>query len=675
MLVQRIFAVLYMLAGLAKAFPQLENVPDILRQAAIANQGAWYEGLSNLLAQHGDIANVVVAVALFGSGLVLWLNPRWTRFVIYAQLAMMAVFITILHRAQPQVIPLDAIFIIAALHMLRQQFRRTDTKRVFSSQDFAKPKAQAKSPDKPKLAEDYDVIIVGGGVSGLTAASEFTTERVLVLEKSPTFGGNARCNTHRALSHPIAGVCFQQPVAGSDMDQLLTKLGLEKKFKSNAEDTLVFFDTILLLKCLNEITLGFIKFPRYLLKPAVWGLTGQLLLNAVIGKPYVVAAKQLGDPIFADLYAFLDGFAPGTARYPQVPWQENAGLSKEAMVQLDSLSLYSYLFEPEKTAAFPDELKPPRKLGKLVENAVTTTLRVECLDIHEVSAYVGLHFLVGYLRGNLVTLPGGNGHISEALVAHLHQQSNVTLLSDVALVNLNNTEAGVQLTAKVQHHNMSVKAKKLIWAAPKHSVTDWLPTLPEDQVNAIKAIRHEDYYLANALLSRPVLSHSFGGYLIEPDHPEQPYAWCKAGTCLVANWMDSDSRSEGGVLTLLKPTTRPERQGRTAENNFAGLQQQTYREISLMLNNIGVDPRIVEDIQIWYWPDALITSIIGQQASGVFQRASQPHGSVHFANQDSVGIGNLESAIFAGKQAATQVKQTLQHTDTTAIPRNKETVS
>ncbi|AZZ97587.1 DUF6041 domain-containing protein [Pseudoalteromonas sp. R3] len=675
MLVQRIFAVLYMLAGLAKAFPQLENVPDILRQAAAANQGTWYGGLSELLANNGDMANILVAVALFGSGLVLWLNPRWTRFVIYGQLAMMAVFITILHRSQPQVIPLDAIFIVAALYMLRQQFRRTGAKRVFTSQDFAKPKPLAKSPDKPKLADEYDVIIIGGGVSGLTAASEFSTERVLVLEKSPTFGGNARCNSHRSLPHPIAGVCFQQPVSGSDMDQLLTKLGLQDKFKTNAQDTLVFFDTILLLKCLNEITLGFIKFPSYLLKPAVWGLTGQLLLNALIGKPYVVAAKQLGDPIFADLYHFLDGFAPGTERFPQVPWHEQSGWSKEEMVQLDRISLYSYLFEPEKTASFPDYLQPPRNLGKLVENAVTTTLRVECLDIHEVSAYVGLHFLVGYLRGNLVTLPGGNGHISEALVAHLHQQANVTLQSDVNLVNLDNTEAGVQLTAKVQHHNISVKGKKLIWAAPKHQLSQWLPSLPEAQLDAIKEIRHEDYYLANALLSRPVLSHSFGGYMIEPERPEQPYAWCKAGTCLVANWMDSSNQSEGGVLTLLKPTTRPERQGRTAENDFASLQQQTYQEISLMLNNLGIDPRIVEDIQIWYWPGALITSVIGQQASGLFQQASQPHLSVYFANQDSVGIGNLESAIFAGKQASAQVKEALLHTDKTAIPRSKETVS
>ncbi|WP_370520306.1 DUF6041 domain-containing protein, partial [Serratia sp. YC16] len=39
MIVQRVFAVLYMLAGLAKAFPQLENVADILQQAAVANQG------------------------------------------------------------------------------------------------------------------------------------------------------------------------------------------------------------------------------------------------------------------------------------------------------------------------------------------------------------------------------------------------------------------------------------------------------------------------------------------------------------------------------------------------------------------------------------------------------------------------------------------------------------
>ncbi|MBB1225682.1 hypothetical protein EII46_30580, partial [Klebsiella pneumoniae] len=98
--------------------------------------------------------------------------------------------------------------------------------------------------------------------------------------------------------------------------------------------------------------------------------------------------------------------------------------------------LYTYLFEPHKLDQIPADLRPPRKFGKLVENAVSTTLRVECLDIREVSAYVGLHFLVGYLRGNLVTLPGGNGSISAGLLDYLEEQNNVRLQSRVQLQSI-----------------------------------------------------------------------------------------------------------------------------------------------------------------------------------------------------------------------------------------------
>ena len=64
MIVQRILGLLYLAAGIAKAFPSVENVPEILQAAAIANQGTWYEGLSVWLAQNGEAVNVYVGLAL-----------------------------------------------------------------------------------------------------------------------------------------------------------------------------------------------------------------------------------------------------------------------------------------------------------------------------------------------------------------------------------------------------------------------------------------------------------------------------------------------------------------------------------------------------------------------------------------------------------------------------------
>jgi spermidine dehydrogenase len=88
--------------------------------------------------------------------------------------------------------------------------------------------------------EVYDLVVVGGGISGLTAAYYFSKEngaakRCLVLENHPVFGGEARQNEFRVAGYRMIGPQGSNqgniPRAGSGntVDQLWTELSLPRE--------------------------------------------------------------------------------------------------------------------------------------------------------------------------------------------------------------------------------------------------------------------------------------------------------------------------------------------------------------------------------------------------------------------------------------------------------------
>jgi protoporphyrinogen oxidase len=653
---QRFFGILYLLAGIGKAFPQLEDVPAVLRSAAEANMGSSVQGLSLWLAQYGQSVNIVIGFLLAISGLLLLINHRLVKWVIYGQMVMMCFFVAILFRAQPQVLVLDAVFFIAAIYMLRYHNRvRINQVPLFQSKEFENANKQ-QLRNHTKFDDYYDVVVVGAGMSGLTATYELQDKKVLCLEKSAVFGGNARFETESEVKYPTAGVCFKLPHKGTDIANLLDKLDLTDKWKISDQDTVVFFDTKLLMSCIGEVLIANLKQPLQLLNPAVWKLTFTLTVNWITAKQYVIAPKKLGDPIFADLYVFLDQFGRSSKKFPDMPWHAECGWSRQEMEMLDSISLYDFLFEPDKTKHIPNALKPTKTFGRLVQSAIETTLRVECLEVKDVSAYVGLHFLIGYLRGSLVTLPGGNGHISNKLVTELQKNPQVTLASQCDVENIDSSNDVAHIRFSQNGHNHTIQAGSVIWAAPKHVIGNIIADLPQVQLDAIKEIAHHDYCVANVTLSHPALLQHFGGYIIEPTQTEREYEWCKTGVCIVPQWMDVSRQHEKGILTLLKPIAPKNAQNKVGQKQFKDMQNKTYEEISELLMTINVDKSHIENIKLWSWDKALVVSTKEQLKNNIFVNASKNHKLIYFANQDSIGIGNIESAITAGQVAAEQIR-------------------
>lgn len=124
-----LFGTLYLLAGIAKIFPQIEDVGVVLKNAAIANQGTFLEGISNYLYTHELVITVISGLSLFLAGLTLLIN-RYLIASSIGQMLMLICFVTLLHRAYWQVIVMDTVFFIFSVFVLKEQLMLKKQKNI-----------------------------------------------------------------------------------------------------------------------------------------------------------------------------------------------------------------------------------------------------------------------------------------------------------------------------------------------------------------------------------------------------------------------------------------------------------------------------------------------------------------------------------------------------------------
>ena len=129
LIVRRIFGILYLLAGIAKAFPRFEDVGAELLRAAAANQGTPLADVSQSLACHTLPVAVMVGVAMAAFGYSL-LRDRLLVPAAIGQIVMLLCFMAVLHRAYPLIFAIDLPFLIVAVLVLNQEMRASRPGRV-----------------------------------------------------------------------------------------------------------------------------------------------------------------------------------------------------------------------------------------------------------------------------------------------------------------------------------------------------------------------------------------------------------------------------------------------------------------------------------------------------------------------------------------------------------------
>lgn len=296
----------------------------------------------------------------------------------------------------------------------------------------------------PAPGRTADVVVVGGGISGLTAGYLLRDLDVVVLDKEPKAGGLARRGQWRGIYYSEGTSYFSEP----------------------DDDTGAFYEEL--------------KVP---MKP-IARPTDRFLVG---GKDFAEAWDHGGRNLpFADRvrrnFTRFRKAVESVSPEPLLPVEKTSAAS----LKLDRISLAQWArpYGPEIT----------RMLDLYCRSAMGGR-------VQDVSAFWGLNFY-GAEFSPALTLPGGTAGMAEILAARIDTSGAGRVLTGASAVRVApRGDRSVHVTYMRQGRPHTIAARAAIVAISKHYARHIIPGLPADQAAAMAALRYEPYLVINLMLS------------------------------------------------------------------------------------------------------------------------------------------------------------------------------
>jgi monoamine oxidase len=302
--------------------------------------------------------------------------------------------------------------------------------------------------ERPDAIKKADIVILGGGVAGLSAAYFLRGKDWLLLEKEDHFGGNAYQEEYEG--QPFAtGSAYAYK--GDHGDQLAAELGLKLPFVNNPDPTIVnktfVPDTwkagLDQLPYPKEVRDSFKKFRDDILK---------------------IKLSERADELDAQPFTnFTSGYAPEIQR-----WWDGYG---------------------------------PSNWGATCED--TSAL---------VALYAAQDLVKGEGDAQRVILPGGLGCITHKLVEVLQPKYKDRMLGDATVTGVVQDKDAVHVTYIREGQLTTVAAKAVIACMPKHITSRIVMGLPYDQKNAMRRTRYAPYPVVNVIFDKPVYNRGYDNW-------------------------------------------------------------------------------------------------------------------------------------------------------------------
>ncbi|MBM3970721.1 MAG: FAD-dependent oxidoreductase [Planctomycetes bacterium] len=482
------------------------------------------------------------------------------------------------------------------------------------------------SPDTDQW-QDVGVVIVGGGVAGLSAAwrlKQNGCEDFVILELESQPGGTSRSGRCELTPYPWGAHYLPVPLPHNrDLIRLLEEMGCVESL--NPDGSPVIAEQFL---CRDPDERVFVN--------------GQWIEGLY---PSLGASND----DFAQLAAFRQEIDRWTA------WRDTAGrrafsipirhsTDDAEVLELDKLSMAEWLRQHEWTS--------PR-LHWLVDYSCRDDYG---LTAEQTSAWAGVLYFAARLKEPgadhqpLMTWPHGNGRIIE----YLASQADTRLKPGIAVTRINPSHENPNATLEVlafdtaSEQPIGFHAKSVIFAAPQFLAPRLIDGFAERTGRSADPFEYGSWLVANVHLRHRPRESSF------------PLSWDN---------VIHDSRSLGYVVATHQsgddhgPTVLTWYHPLCDDDVKAARQQLLKAKWSDLADVVLTDlehphPEIrelVTRLDVFRWGHAMIRPRPGFITSRHRRDAAQPDGRIHFANTDLSGIALFEEAFDHGLRAADEV--------------------
>lgn len=485
---------------------------------------------------------------------------------------------------------------------------------VFSGDDFSRPhhilwdkksyiEAIGGLP-KPKRKED--LVIIGGGMSGLMSAYLLRDKKPVILEQASRFGGNAKGEAWNGLHYSIGAAYLIKPEQDSGLYKILKDLGIE-----------------------NDWTIKS-------------GGDGHVVINGKLIENFWTGNTEPGQKAtYKRLYDYFMSFITEDGNsFPDYP-TEDATL-RQYINKLDQEDFKSHL---ERIIG----ASLPAYLGTLLEHYCFSSFGGSA---KEISAAAGINFFAAEFM-DIAVFPGGNSYIAEALLKHLHRNLTANNLLPGSLVfDVRAGQSGLLISyIDANNEAQSIMTEKVIMSCPKFVAAKLIDQLPAAKLAAIAELEYRAYVVANLLINRPISESDYDLYWLGAGKADvnnvTAYAKSRGITDIInANYSSLDQQKT--VLSFYQAF--PYHGGRAelyAQDAYADMRTKISAQIKNEIYPFyQLSNQDVVDLRLTRWGHPLPLAAAGLLDRGVVDTLRTPiDDRIYFIEQDNWALPAIETVV------------------------------